>query len=238
VRQALIIGWNRDDLTKSVLTDSYKPATSVLGSKTIGYSDYSQTALKYDPEKAKQVLDAAGWKPGPDGIRTKDGKKLTIKLLVPNNLLAPNVPAAQLFQAELKKIGIDVALTNISSSEISAQWSQLPTLYNGVLFNTSRQDPSVLGQSFSTGAGNGAHLTTNDPAVGVLDPALTKVDSTLESATRNAAAKEAQDLILEKYFLYNPFYEAAQVYATSPKVHGLAFGALARTYYYNVWLDK
>src|SRR5262249_31238571 len=34
-----------------------------------------------DPAKAKSVLDAAGWQPAPDGIRVKDGQKLSFKLL-------------------------------------------------------------------------------------------------------------------------------------------------------------
>ena len=238
VRQALIIGWNRNDLSKSVLSSSYKPATSVLGSKTPGYVDYSQTALKYDPAKAERILDAAGWKVGSDGIREKDGKKLIVKLLVPSDLLAPNVASAELFQAELKKVGIDVKLSEETLSDILAKYSAIPTTYNGVLFNTSRQDPSVLGQSLDPKGGNSANIPKGDPLAPTLGAVFTKINSTLDTTTRNAATKQAQDLILSKNFLYDPFYEVAQVVATSPKVHGWLFGSLARSYYYNVWFGK
>jgi peptide/nickel transport system substrate-binding protein len=57
-------------------------------------SFYEQPAedYPYDPAKAKQILDAAGWKPGPDGIRAKGGVKLDFGLAVrsesPENILA------------------------------------------------------------------------------------------------------------------------------------------------------
>ncbi len=34
----------------------------------------------FDPKKAKQMLDDAGWKKGSDGIRAKDGKKLSFSM--------------------------------------------------------------------------------------------------------------------------------------------------------------
>ena len=39
------------------------------------------TYYDYDVEKAKQILDDAGWTVGSDGIREKDGQKLSIKFL-------------------------------------------------------------------------------------------------------------------------------------------------------------
>jgi peptide/nickel transport system substrate-binding protein len=41
----------------------------------------------YDPAQAKKLLDEAGWKPGPDGIRVKDGQRLELTLLVSKKVL-------------------------------------------------------------------------------------------------------------------------------------------------------
>ena len=41
----------------------------------------------YDPAQAKKLLDEAGWKPGPDGIRVKEGKRLELTLLVSKKVL-------------------------------------------------------------------------------------------------------------------------------------------------------
>jgi len=78
VRQALTYGLNRQE----VVVAAYGPYAEVIN---IPQSDVSwaYTAdnidpYDYDPEKAKQLLEEAGWVEGADGIREKDGKKFEI----------------------------------------------------------------------------------------------------------------------------------------------------------------
>nr|WP_239081827.1 ABC transporter family substrate-binding protein [Streptomyces sp. SID9727] len=54
------------------------PGSAVLYSFQKGYEDNLSAVLKYDPAEAKKTLDAAGWKPGSDGVRVKNGKKLDV----------------------------------------------------------------------------------------------------------------------------------------------------------------
>ncbi|MEV7194574.1 ABC transporter family substrate-binding protein [Streptomyces sp. NPDC093510] len=54
------------------------PGSGLLYSFQKGYEDNVAAVLKYGPDKAKKDLDAAGWKPGSDGIREKGGKKLEV----------------------------------------------------------------------------------------------------------------------------------------------------------------
>lgn len=69
------------------------------------------TTETYDPEGAKEVLEAAGWKDTDgDGIREKDGKKLTVRWLTyPSRQELPLL--AESAQATLKDIGIDLDTT-------------------------------------------------------------------------------------------------------------------------------
>lgn len=65
--------------------------------------------FSYDPEKAKALLDAAGWKVGPDGIRQRHGKRFSFTLMTNNgNDLRKDI--ATLMQDDLKKIGIEVKI--------------------------------------------------------------------------------------------------------------------------------
>jgi peptide/nickel transport system substrate-binding protein len=232
VRKALLIGWNRQDLNKSVLTPSYKVATSVLGSKVPGYVDYSRTALKYDPTAARKLLDDAGWTVGSDGIRVKDGKRLVVKFLGIGNLVV-NQPAYQLVQAELKQVGIEVDLSVLPIADYAVQAKNARTQYNGVAANTSRDDPAALYQQYSPAVSNSAYLAPTDPATAPLTDALQKIQATLDPTARAAATKDAQELILATYALTDPVYEPTQVLAADAKVHGLAFDAQSRTYFYN-----
>lgn len=63
--------------------------------------------FEYNPQKARDLLAEAGWKPGPDGILQKDGKKFEFTLITnhPNEI---RKDIATLVQADLKKIGIKV----------------------------------------------------------------------------------------------------------------------------------
>lgn len=78
VRQALTYGFNRKDIVESVYGD-YANVIDIPESKVSwAYTDENITHYDFDPEKAKQLLDEAGWKVGSDGIREKDGKKFEI----------------------------------------------------------------------------------------------------------------------------------------------------------------
>ena len=61
----------------------------------------------YDPEKARQLLAQAGWKPGPDGILQKNGERFSFTLIT-NNGNEVRRDIATLTQDGLKQLGIEV----------------------------------------------------------------------------------------------------------------------------------
>lgn len=84
VRQAVKAGIDVETLREQVLQDYAQPATSFVPSV------YEKWALPaddpvvngFDAELAKSLLDEAGWRAGPDGIREKGGKKLELRFLM------------------------------------------------------------------------------------------------------------------------------------------------------------
>src|SRR5205807_4390521 len=76
VRQAMEYAVDREGLNKSVFQGLNKVAWSPLMRPTFGYDPSTEQIYKFDPDKAKQLLNDAGWQPGADGIRAKDGQKL------------------------------------------------------------------------------------------------------------------------------------------------------------------
>jgi peptide/nickel transport system substrate-binding protein len=81
VRQALTYGLNRQliyvDSRQGAARLANIPSSPILWS----YTEEDINPYPYDPEKAKQLLDEAGWVVGSDGIREKNGKKLEIHYL-------------------------------------------------------------------------------------------------------------------------------------------------------------
>jgi peptide/nickel transport system substrate-binding protein len=85
---------------------------------------YKLPIYSYDPERAKQLLDAAGWAAGPDGIRTKGGVKLSFEY--GTTTLAMRQQIQSLVSADLKAIGVEAMAEKYDSSEFLDDSSQSP----------------------------------------------------------------------------------------------------------------
>lgn len=106
VRQAFTYATNKAAIVKGiykgvgqVANGSYVPALWAYNPKVKQY--------KYDLATAKKMLDQAGWKVGPDGIRVKDGKKFEVKMLT-NQGNKMREKAVVLMQNQFKPLGIKV----------------------------------------------------------------------------------------------------------------------------------
>jgi len=72
------------------------------------------TNWEFNVDKANQLLDEAGWKRGPDSIRTKDGKRL--KLVFQTSINAPRQKTQAIVKQACQKAGIDMELKSVTSS--------------------------------------------------------------------------------------------------------------------------
>jgi peptide/nickel transport system substrate-binding protein len=72
------------------------------------------TKWEFNVDKANQVLDAAGWKRGSDGIREKDGKKL--KFVFQTSVNTPRQKTQAIIKQACQKAGIDMELKSVTAS--------------------------------------------------------------------------------------------------------------------------
>jgi len=119
VRQAVAMSINRQAIGKADLTGLPWPAR-LMGNHFFvntqaGYKDNAGTVGTYDPEKAKQMLDAAGWKQN-GAYRTKDGKTFTLRFVIPAGLQVSR-QEGELTQAMLKDVGIKVDINAVPSDD-------------------------------------------------------------------------------------------------------------------------
>jgi peptide/nickel transport system substrate-binding protein len=72
--------------------------------------------IEYNPQEAQRTLNSLGWlDTNNDSVLDKGGKPLKIEMLVPGGAAASN-PFALLFQSELKKIGVQLTITQLDPS--------------------------------------------------------------------------------------------------------------------------
>ncbi len=114
VRKALSMAIDRKLLVEIGYGPAGRPTCNVLPAPAVYKSTANDTCLKQDIPGANRLLDAAGWKRGPDGVRMKNGVKLSILYQTSTNAVRQD------FQALIKqwwsKIGVETELRNISAS--------------------------------------------------------------------------------------------------------------------------
>jgi peptide/nickel transport system substrate-binding protein len=105
VREAMSIAINRAALAQAIMLGNAAPATTYVHEKAPDFASSTASIVKEDVERAKKLLDEAGWKVGADGIREKDGVKLAPKVYVVQVAYLPRI--AEAIQGDLRKIGVD-----------------------------------------------------------------------------------------------------------------------------------
>jgi peptide/nickel transport system substrate-binding protein len=111
------------------------------------------TKFEFSIDKANKVLDTAGWKRGPDGIRARDGKKL--KYVYQTSINAPRQKCQQVIKQACQKAGIDLELKSITASVFFSSDVANPDTYRKFyadlqMYNTTmpRPDPESFTNQF------------------------------------------------------------------------------------------
>jgi peptide/nickel transport system substrate-binding protein len=107
VRQAVNYAINRDDIVQGAYFGLGTPAYTQLHPETPGFWQGAlEAAPSYDPDHARELLEGAGWVEGDDGIREKDGTRLSMPFWVINS--SESVLEAQIIEQQLAEVGIEV----------------------------------------------------------------------------------------------------------------------------------
>jgi len=100
------------------------------------------TRWEFSIEKANQILDAANWQRGPDGVRAKDGKRL--RMVFQTSINAPRQKTQAIVKQACAKAGIEVELKSIVASVFfgsdPANWDTFPHFGTDVQMYTTTMD--------------------------------------------------------------------------------------------------
>lgn len=106
VRRAIAYAVDRKAIAERIQNNLAQPTYSIFPPSSWVYNP-NVPKYEYDPTRAKQMLDDAGWKTGPDGVRQKNGQPLKLKLMFGPNTSKTFERVATVTQQWLKEVGID-----------------------------------------------------------------------------------------------------------------------------------
>jgi peptide/nickel transport system substrate-binding protein len=104
----------------------------------------------YDPAKARKLLEKAGWKMGPGGVRMKDGKRLEFTYLQSSGGATAELDN-EMMQQNLQAVGIDMRIRQVTFNQLLAL-SQKPLAWEAMAFGWTLPAYPSNGAQFRTGA--------------------------------------------------------------------------------------
>ncbi len=129
LRQALRLAVDRQGIIRSLLADRARLARSPIPSELSPFHP-SDVTIQFDLDRAGQLLDSDGWRPGPDGVRSKGGRRLSFSMTTTlGNPLRLQVRDRLI--ADWRKLGVEVVARDAKAVDLFSGYSQGGMLSHG-----------------------------------------------------------------------------------------------------------
>ena len=245
--QALRMAIDRPAMVKKFFNNQAVVANSPIPSALSAYHD-PDVSLSYDPTAAQQQLEGDGWKTGSDGIRAKNGRRLSFQLVTEIGSPVRDAIRDELI-GDWRKLGAEVTANDVHPSDLFSGYAEGGLLERGQFqaglwtwsigpdpdgvypIEDSTQIPSDRnqGQGSNFGRFNNAQIDQN------LDHGRDTLNFTERTRAYAAFERAYARLGFEL-----PLFERVLVLTTSPHLHNVAPNPAPDTSFWNAadwWVD-
>lgn len=204
VREAVSISIDRQQVIDSAWQGNAEPGTTMIPPAILGESASLVSAPEFDPDRARQLLEEAGWTEGAGGIREKDGRPLKLVLINGYATADAHGSVPEVLQAQLRDVGIEVEIVETPDTatyeqrlglgegdlwlEAGSQNDANPAFLPALLFSSPEEggDPesTMYGRAFAPGE--------------TFDEAITRSFEATEIAEVQEAAAEAMNIVINE----------------------------------------
>jgi peptide/nickel transport system substrate-binding protein len=210
VRQAIAYALDTQPIIHYLLRDEARPAYSILPPQHWAY-DGDVERYPHDPEKARELLDLAGY-PAKNGIRFH----ITMKTSTEESTRS----LAAVFQQQLREVGIALDIRSFESATFLADVTKGAYQVHALRWIGGNQDPDMFENVFATSsfAPKRANRTFySNPRV---DELIKEGRSTLDQAKRKVIYDEIQQIVARDLPYINLWYPDNVLVHTN-RVHGI-----------------
>lgn len=233
IRKAIAYGIDKDSVNKAL--GGYLKATPTFVVSSFDFRTENVAQFKYDPEKAKSILKAAGYAPGADGIMAKDGKRLSFRFMTQAGRAEYEL-SQQVIIAQMKAIGIEMVPDNKSGAALAdaRRKGGYDVWYSGWITPADSIDSYI---SFYTtkGFNNGSGYSNAK-----VDEWLEKAGSSLDPPVVKLYMNQAQRQVIADLATI-PMFEAPSIIAVTDKLQNFRPNPTNQTNFRNTsdwWLKK
>lgn len=237
VRKALYTALNREGMN-AVYLGAGKVLDSNWPYMSFAHNPNMKTTYKYDPQKAAEMLDGAGWKRGANGVRAKDGQEMRWELLTSASSVEwQNV--AQIMQQNWKAIGVEITVKSLEFGQLN----QITTSKNFEMsmaggWIVPGPDPDAVRLWHSKGSANVAPYSNP-----TLDKLLDDAAQIADQAKRKELYYQAQEILMDDLptppMALQPGYFAVnkRIHGIGPEEIGHFTASSPRQFMHKVWVD-
>jgi peptide/nickel transport system substrate-binding protein len=167
VRLAIAYALDRDSIVKHVWADNAEANQTIIPASVLGDHKSLVQGFTFDQEKAKSILEEAGWEVGADGVRVKDGRRLSLTFVSGFPSAEVHRPVPEIVQAQLAEVGFEVEVLETGETasyhdllkegkgdlwiETGNQNNADPTFLPYLVHHTDGYYSSALGYRFTVG---------------------------------------------------------------------------------------
>ncbi|GAA4683610.1 ABC transporter substrate-binding protein [Streptomyces chumphonensis] len=191
VRRALDIATDRTAMVDNILDGAGRVAHGAVPTVSPWFAE--GTERPHDPAEAEEILEQAGWEPGEDGVRVKDGRRAAFTLWYPAGDQVRQEHALA-FAGDAKKIGVDITVESGTWEVIEPAMKEDAVLAGGG--NPTDPDFDLYTLFHSDLAGDGFHNMARyaNPAVDEkLEEGRRSADREVRKAAYDAVQRELRD---------------------------------------------
>jgi len=238
LRRAIALNVDRAQILDKIFNGIFQPAYSDVAPLSPFYNPESKNLLLYDPERARTLLDEAGWRlEAGETYRTRQGEKLTLRISTTKEKHERELTQLLLVE-QMKKLGIELKIRNYLPKVFFASHDEGGILKQGkfdlaLYYWTMAPDPSSLRGIYSSEdvppAGQNHCRFQNKRLDALLDMGTRLVDLKSRKEIYHEAAeilaREVPCIPLYWRVNFDPFTSRLKNYRPSPAMSGGSWGS-------------
>jgi len=241
LRQALYLAMDKKPIVEKIWLGLAPEAESYVPPQSWAYNPKIKGRHRYDPHRAKTLLDEMGWKVGADGVRVKDGTRLSFE----NACTAGNKQREQiqqLLQQQWRQVGVEMKINNKPAAVLFGDFyrmSKFETIVIGMAMGSDPEHSFRLHSKYIPAKGGmGRNSVASESP---------EIDRLLEAGVRDIdreKRKKAYFRLQEVYadeLPYLPIFHYVNIRGTRKGVQGFQPNSNMQEYSWNTnewWIKK